>query len=86
MEKPGKSAKDDLTSILHQLLQTKDTINSRLLLETKHSSELANQMSTAEAQLRELTETALRNLRSEFEKKKMHSTPLVRRLENSLKE
>ena len=86
MEKPGKGNKDDLTETLHHLLQTKDTVNSRLLVETKQNSELASQISTAEAQIRELTETALRNLRSDFEKKRKRSSPVIKRLEDALNE
>ena len=86
MAKSGKSSKDELAGALQQLLQTKDTINSRLLAETKHNSELANQISIAEAKIRELTETTLRNIRSGFEKKKSRSSSIVRRLESMLKE
>ena len=86
MAKSGKGSKDDLPGTLQHLLQTKDNINARLLAETKHNSELANQISTAEAKIRELTETTLRNIRSGFEKKKSRSSSIVRRLESMLKE
>ena len=86
MEKPHKRGRDDVTETLHHLLQTKDSINSRLLVETKRNSDLTNQISVAENQLRELTETALKNLRSEFDKKHKRVNPGIKRLEDSLKE
>ena len=90
MNKSRKERKEDptdgQTDTLHQLLQTKDTINSRLLAETKINSDLTSQISIAENQLRELTENALKNLRSQFEKKRKHASPGIKRLEDSLKE
>ena len=86
MEKSSKGTKDDVTDTLHHLLQTKDCINSRLLDESKRNSDLTNQISVAEHQLRELTENALRSLRSEFDKKSKRVNPGIKRLEESLKE
>ena len=90
MDKPRKERKEDSTAgqtdTLHQLLQTKDSINSRLLAETKLNSYLTSQISIAENQLRELTENALKNLRTQFDKKRKHAGTGMKRLEDLLKE
>lgn len=86
MENLTKGTKENISDTLHHLLQTKDSLNSRLLAETKQSRDLTIQLSAAENQLRELTENALKTLRKEFEKENKRSTSTVEKLEARLEE
>lgn len=70
---------------LNTLLVVKDTVNATLLNEHTKLADLSNILSEVEDQLRNAAEQTIKNLKTEFEKRRRKVVPGIKRLQDSLK-
>jgi len=71
--------------VINKLLHVKDSINSTLLTQHQHTTQLANLLFEIEEQIRDATELALKNIKTDIEKSKRKITPGIKRLQDCLK-
>ncbi|XP_045163213.2 uncharacterized protein LOC123527660 isoform X2 [Mercenaria mercenaria] len=70
---------------LNTLLIVKDTVNATLLTEHTRLADLSNVLSDVEDQIRVAVELTIKNLKTEYEKRKRKTVPGIKRLHDSLK-
>jgi hypothetical protein len=70
---------------LNTLLIVKDTVNATLLTEHTRLSDLSNTLTDVEDQIRSAIDTTIRNLKTEYEKRRRKTIPGIKRLQDSLK-
>lgn len=70
---------------LNTLLVVKDTVNATLLTEHTRLADLSNTLSDVEDQIRCAVDLTIKNLKTEYEKRKRRTVPGIKRLQDSLK-